>query len=169
VLDPIEVEAKRNTTHPVVLGIQWLTGMGPENQHFHGWDRATKELRTSPDLQRGRCAFAKKYNGEIPDGATFSNGSTAYGVDDYATSDTATEQYVGSFDYSFAAIGDGKMAVEAFNMSSVKSALAGRVLKKFTGVNLPMWGRGKGPFGASMMGNTTQNFFWVEPLPEACE
>jgi len=128
----------------------WLTGQGPDNLEFGPDSPNTQELMASSGVAGARDFLYEKYDGAPPDGGGVSNYAVNFGLEGYATSRTAAEQFVGSFRVDIS-VSDGRANYTITNNSSFRSFAYGVA---------PAWERSS----FRPMGNMRQTYRWSEPI-----
>jgi RHS repeat-associated protein len=157
-LDHSYIETLRDRPGPIVMGFNYFTGMGKDNYQLDGNSKQAKDLQKSDDIKRGRCEIYNKYDGNLKNGDSYMHGDAIYGVDDYVKMplNSTTEAFTGTFKYDITVSGNA-MHFHVYNDSSFSSLVGGRLIGKYTGVNIPSWKNGP-------MRTIHQDIRWDEPI-----
>jgi RHS repeat-associated protein len=166
---PAEMTAgpKENTSW-FGLFVEWALGIGPEERQFGPDSDMTKDIYTSPDVDRHRklfCASGKQvYKGTFRFGLIgWAKGADIMGLRTNAADGLIRankhmgRQFVGSFTLTITKRPDGSALFEAYNETSIKSFFGGVVplnVKRNQGSVLELPGS-----------TTKQTFWWREASP----
>ena len=132
------------------MSANWATGQGPDRLEFGPESRNTQELKASSGVSAARNFLYDKYDGAPPDGGGVSNYRVKFGLEGYATSRTAAEQFVGSYRVDIS-VADGIANYTITNNSSFRPFAYGVA---------PAWERSF----FRPMGNMHQTYRWSEPI-----
>ncbi len=132
------------------MTVNWATGQGPDHVEFGPDSRNTQELMASTGVSEARDYLYNKYDGAPPDGGAVTNYAVDFGLEGYATTRTAAEQFVGSFRIDIQVADEGA-SYTATNNSSFRSFAYGIA---------PAWERST----FRPMGNMRQTYRWSEPV-----
>ena len=144
------------------LFVEWALGIGPEIRQFGPNSDMTRDLYTSPDIDRHRRRYCQDgkpvYRGSFRFGVIgWAKGANVWGLrtkaaDGLIRANTHMgRQFVGSFTLTITRQSDGSALFEAYNETSIQSFLAGIVPLSVS--------RNQGSI-LELPGSTTKQFYW---------